>query len=170
MREVSAGSKTRARGPLDCYRVTVGHIAKCMADTKPQVWILRLALAIGGTLCLTGCMGNGIGLADASGVDLRTTGSIPAPAGPGMADAAAVQTAVQSADVAGASANPIPWANASSGSNGVISRIEEAEVDGRVCRRFTTTRHSYEGIAKFDGNTCRTANGNWTLTSFAPRS
>ncbi|MFP5075909.1 RT0821/Lpp0805 family surface protein [Rhizobium sp. YIM 134829] len=148
----------------------MGHIAKCRTDTKPQVRFLTIALALVGVVSLSGCMGNGLGLADASGVDLRTTGSISAPAGPGMADAAAVQSAVQSAEISGSSTSPLPWANSASGSNGVISRIEEAQSGGQLCRTFTTTRHSYEGIAKFDGTTCRTPSGAWTLTSFGPRS
>lgn len=151
-------------------RVTVKDIAKRACDTK---LFSRLAGAMTLGLCvagLSGCMGNGIGLGDAAGVDNVRTGSIPAPPSPAMIDAAAVQTAVSTANVREVAGNPIPWANAQSGSAGVISSIQEQTVGGMVCRRFTTTRHSYQGIAKFDGNTCRTGDGDWTLTSFAPRS
>ncbi|KQR78233.1 hypothetical protein ASG25_03960 [Rhizobium sp. Leaf384] len=153
-------------------------IAKRVCDTKlfsrsGRGRFRRMAGAAALGLCvagLSGCMGNGIGLGDAAGVDSVRTGSIPAPASPAMADAAAVQTAVLTADVAEVAHNPIPWANAQSGSAGVISSIQERTDGATVCRRFTTTRHSYQGIAKFDGNTCRTGDGDWTLTSFAPRS
>jgi surface antigen len=152
-------------------RVTVKDIAKRPRETTLFSRHLAASSLVLCVAFLSGCMGNGLGLADAAGVDGVKTGSIPAMAGnPALVDAAAVQTAVQMADVSDVSARPIPWANAQSGSAGVISSIEEDAVNGTVCRRFTTTRHSYQGIAKFDGNTCRTRNGDWTLTSFAPRS
>lgn len=168
----------RHRIHFEFDRVTVKDIAKRVCDTKlfsrsAGALFGRIAGAATLGLCvvgLSGCMGNGIGLGDAAGVDSVRTGSVPAPASPAMVDAAAVQTAVSTADVTEVTQNPIPWANAQSGSAGVISSIEEQTVGAMVCRRFTTTRHSYQGIAKFDGNTCRTGDGDWTLTSFGPRS
>jgi hypothetical protein len=151
-------------------RVTVKDIAKRLTHTKLFSRALTAAALCLCVASLSACMGNGIGLGDAAGVDNVRTGSIPAPPSPAMVDAAAVQTAVSTADVKDVDGNPIPWANAQSGSAGVISSITEETVGSMVCRRFTTTRHSYQGIAKFDGNTCRTGDGDWTLTSFAPRS
>lgn len=124
------------------------------------------------TLSLSGCMGAGLDLADTANVDKSvSTGSVPgAIYGDSLSDEVTVRNAVSSADVAKTSGNPIPWANSSSGSAGVISSIEEDRSTGQICRRFTTTRHSYQGIAKFDGNTCLLGNGEWYLTSFGPRS
>lgn len=118
---------------------------------------------------LSGCMGGGLDFAGTPGIDKSlSTGSIPrTSAAEANPDAAAVRNTVSSAKVG---TTLVPWANAESGSAGVISMIEEEEVDGRTCRRFTTTRHSYQGIAKFDGTVCRLAKGEWSLTSFAPRS
>lgn len=117
-------------------------------------------------------MGAGLDLAGSTTVDRTVaTGSVP----PAMndednSDAITVRNAVSSADVSKIAGNPIPWANSTSGSAGVISSIAEEQVNGTTCRRFTTTRHSYQGIAKFDGNTCLLDNGEWYLTSFGPRS
>ncbi len=66
--------------------------------------------------------------------------------------------------------SPLPWANASTGSAGVIDTIVENNDAGQVCRQFRTTRHSYVGIAKFYGKTCLVGGGNWQLLSFQPES
>lgn len=145
-------------------------IAKTINDTKALSRLSGLAAVCLTGFVLTGCMGAGLDLA-ARDVDRSVaTGSIPVSKTENLSDAMTVRNAVSSADVSKVAGNPIPWANSSSGSAGVISSINEEQVNGVTCRRFTTTRHSYEGIAKFDGNTCMMQNGEWTLTSFGPRS
>ena len=133
--------------------------------------LLRSAAICLPVLALSGCMGAGLDLFG-SGVDRTvSTGTVPvAKTSDGLSDAVMVRNAVTSAELNSGAINPIPWANATSGSAGVISSINEEQVNGVTCRRFTTTRHSYEGIAKFDGNTCMMQNGEWMLTSFGPRS
>lgn len=119
---------------------------------------------------LPGCMGSGLDFADDVKVDRSiSTGSIVEGSGP-LSDGVTVKNAVSSADVTRLDLAPIPWANTSSGSAGVISNIQEESHDGQICRRFTTTRHSYEGIARFDGSACRLGNGEWYLTRFGPKS
>jgi surface antigen len=120
---------------------------------------------------LSGCLG-GLDFAGSSQVDRTVaTNSVPSTRNDeDTSDAMTVRNAVSSADVTRIAGNPIPWANSSSGSAGVISSIAEEQVNGTTCRRFTTTRHSYQGIAKFDGNACLLGNGEWYLTSFGPRS
>ena len=83
-----------------------------------------------------------------------------------ISDEATVRNAVTSADMAKIGPNPIPWANASTGSAGVITAVQEDASTGTRCRAFRTTRHSYMGIAKFMGRTCMESNGNWQLLSF----
>lgn len=147
-------------------------IAKWIEDTKALSRFAGVAVLCLAAGALSGCMGAGLDLANTSNVDRTVaTGSVPQPRNDeDNSDAITVRNAVSSADVTKVSGNPIPWANASSGSAGVISSISEEQVNGTVCRRFTTTRHSYQGIAKFDGNTCLLNNGEWYLTSFGPRS
>lgn len=146
-------------------------IAKWIDGKKGfSLTLLRSAAICLTTLALPGCMGAGLDLFGSSGVDRSvSTGTVPvAGTSDGLSDAVTVRNAVSSADISQAG-NPIPWANATSGSAGVISSIQEDRASGMLCRRFTTTRHSYEGIAKFDGNTCQLGNGEWYLTSFGPR-
>lgn len=121
-------------------------------------------------IALSGCMGAGLDVTSRDVDRSVATGSVPIRNTENLSDALTVRNAVSSADVTKMAGNPIPWANSSSGSAGVISSINEEQVNGVTCRRFTTTRHSYEGIAKFDGNTCMMQNGEWMLTSFGPRS
>ncbi|OJF98772.1 RT0821/Lpp0805 family surface protein [Pararhizobium antarcticum] len=148
-------------------------IAKCSDHTKGlsrrRASLATLCLI---TLCLSGCMSAGLDLADTASVDTSlSTGSVPQSVNrDSLSDEVTVRNAVSSADVETTGGNPIPWANSNSGSAGVISSIEEDRSNGQVCRRFTTTRHSYQGIAKFDGNTCLLGNGEWYLTRFGKRS
>jgi len=97
-----------------------------------------------------------------------STGAVPAAASTTttLSDEATVRNAVTSADLAKIGEAPLPWANAATGSAGVVSTIKEARNQGHVCREFTTTRHSYDGIAMFSGQACLTGTGDWLLTAF----
>ncbi|AXV17211.1 hypothetical protein CYG48_02135 [Neorhizobium sp. SOG26] len=83
-----------------------------------------------------------------------------------VSDEATVRNAVTSADLTKVGTASVPWANAATGSAGVVSNIREARSEGNVCRDFMTTRHSYEGIAMFSGKACMTGSGDWMLTAF----
>ncbi|WP_438749763.1 RT0821/Lpp0805 family surface protein [Pararhizobium sp. O133] len=147
-------------------------IAKWIDDTKALSRLTGLvALCLSAGL-LSGCMSAGLDLAGGQDIDRSvSTSSVPSvTTEENNSDAITVRNAVSSADVSKIGTTPIPWANSTSGSAGVISSIAEQQVNGTTCRRFTTTRHSYQGIAKFDGNTCLLGNGQWYLTSFGPRS
>jgi hypothetical protein len=97
-----------------------------------------------------------------------STGTVPgkAPSGATLSDEVTVRNAVTSADLSKVTENPVPWANTSTGSAGVVSTIREDRNQGRLCRAFKTTRHSYEGIAMFSGEACMTDGGDWLLTAF----
>ena len=165
---VQTGPRSRS---FESDRDAVQDIAKWIDDTKALSRFRGALFLCVAAATLSGCMGAGLDLAGSTGVDKTvSTGSIPARGGESFSDAVTVRNAVSSADVERVAGNPIPWANSNSGSAGVISSIEEEQTNGTVCRRFTTTRHSYKGIAKFDGNACMLGNGEWHLTSFAPRS
>jgi surface antigen len=97
-----------------------------------------------------------------------TTGTIPqAPVTTdSVSDETTVRNAVTSADLSKTNGQPLPWANASTGSAGVIDTIVENANSGQICRQFRTTRHAYDGIANFYGKTCLIDSGNWQLMSF----
>lgn len=79
-------------------------------------------------------------------------------------DDATIRNAVTSADLARLADQPLPWANASTGSAGVVTAIHEDKSSGFVCRNFKTTRHSFEGIASYAGQACLSETGEWLMT------
>jgi hypothetical protein len=81
-------------------------------------------------------------------------------------DDVTVRNAVTSADLSKLSNSPLPWANTTTGSAGVITAIREDNSTGFLCRNFDTTRHSYEGIASYSGQTCLSEAGEWLMTRF----
>lgn len=92
------------------------------------------------------------------------------PAADTVSDEVTVRNAVTSADLTKLKGQPLPWANASTGSAGVIDTIVENDASGQVCRQFRTTRHAYDGIANFYGKACMADGGEWQVLSFQPQS
>lgn len=133
---------------------------------KPRAAHALALVAI--AICTTSCTSS----LDLFGGDSKVDRSIATGTVPGgdpqtaMSDEATVRNAVTSVDLAKMADTPVPWANAATGSAGVVSTIKEARNSGHVCRDFTTTRHSYEGIAMFSGQACLTGSGDWLLTAF----
>ncbi|WP_028736903.1 RT0821/Lpp0805 family surface protein [Ciceribacter selenitireducens] len=127
----------------------------------------RLLIVLAATLPISGCFGGGMDLFG-SDVDrsISTNTVAQKNTAEGRSDELTVQNAVSSADLSRTS-SPLPWANATTGSAGVVTAIEEQKSNGVVCRNFSTTRHSYEGIAYFSGKTCTAGSGQWQLMSFS---
>ncbi len=97
-----------------------------------------------------------------------STATVPTRTTESVSDEKTVLNAVSSADLVKLGSSPLPWANTSTGSAGVVSEIHEVNLNSQVCRQFLTTRHSYEGIARMRGNACLVGT-EWTMTSFAPQ-
>lgn len=96
-----------------------------------------------------------------------TTNSIQqAKSSEATSDEVTVRNAVTSADLSKLSGAALPWANASTGSAGVVSSITENHANGVVCRSFVTTRHAYDGIANYSGDACMNNGGDWQLMRF----
>jgi surface antigen len=83
-------------------------------------------------------------------------------------DANTVRNAISAAVLDGTGSVPLAWANRETGSRGTVSGIAETDQDGLVCRKFETSRESFEGIALYKGNTCLGADGQWSMLEFAP--
>ena len=119
-------------------------------------------------LMLASCMGGSMGFLDPTPVDRTlTTGSIQTRNAPdSISDELTVRNAVSSADLTKLGTTPLPWANSSTGSAGVIRDVSETHEGPVLCRDFSTSRHSYDGIANFIGKTCLIGNGQWQLLNF----
>jgi len=74
---------------------------------------------------------------------------------------------VSSADVETLAGKELAWANPETGSRGAIVKLAEDKAGGRLCRRFTTTRESFDGVALFVGEACMAGYGAWRLESFS---
>lgn len=145
------------------------HIAKTAYSQKASLRRMRRFVApVVAALLLSGCMGNSYDLMESAKVDRTISTSTISRGKPvdARSDEATVQNAVTSADLSKLGNAPLPWANATTGSAGVVTAIREDKSDGLTCRQFDTTRHSYEGIAYFSGKTCILSNGSWQLLGF----
>lgn len=121
-------------------------------------------------LAVSGCVGSGLDTAATGKPDTSlVTGSIPASSTMNETDTTAIGNAVVTAELDRSQEERIPWANPATGSVGVISYVEEVQADSGTCRRFETSRHSYDGIALFVGETCRAPGAVWRLMSFGPK-
>ena len=58
---------------------------------------------------------------------------------------------------------PLPWANPSTGSAGVIEQID-AGVNGSSCRAFVSSEHTLQGTTRLSGLACPTSDASWKLT------
>jgi surface antigen len=86
-----------------------------------------------------------------------------------VSDENTIRNAVSAADVAlAADGQPMAWANSDTGSRGAITALDEYQDQGRLCRRFTTSRESFDGVALFQGEACKAQSGDWRMRDFKP--
>ena len=85
-----------------------------------------------------------------------------------VSDEATIRNAVSSANLGVLGPSPLAWANQDTGSSGTVSDIAEAKEDGQLCRKFKTSRESFEGISLFSGKACLADSGEWSMSSFGP--
>ncbi|UHS55825.1 RT0821/Lpp0805 family surface protein [Agrobacterium vaccinii] len=148
----------------------VNVIAKSNSRTKS---FLSSVAGASATVCmlgmLTGCVS--LDLFGGDKVDKSlSTASVPHQSNTQtLSDDATIRNAVTSADLAKISDSPLPWANAATGSAGVVTAIREDRASGFVCRQFDTTRHSFEGVASYSGQACLSETGEWLMTRFSQK-
>jgi hypothetical protein len=145
-------------------------IAKSTMETKGlRAKCCILAMSGIALLSLSGCVAGGMDFLSTSKVDRTvTTGTIPQAVvtTDSVSDETTVRNAVTSADLSKTKGQALPWANASTGSAGVIDTIVENNDSGQVCRQFRTSRHAYDGVANYFGKTCLVSGSDWQLLSF----
>jgi hypothetical protein len=123
-------------------------------------------------LSLSACASGGFDLSKADVDDLTQTGALPAsgePADPVRnSDETTIRNAVSAADPEQAKVQPLAWANAETGSRGAISDMMEKQEAGILCRKFTASRESFDGVALYSGDACKGDRGSWFMRSFKP--
>jgi hypothetical protein len=135
----------------------------------PAVSLCRAAgfLTLGLVLC--GCVGHGLESTAPIAPDKSLiTGSIPESTTE-TSDRDAVREAVASAGARLSESVSIPWADPTTGTVGVIISLSQSQSTAGTCRSFTTTRHSYEGIALYAGRACKFDGAPWRLVKFGPK-
>jgi hypothetical protein len=123
-------------------------------------------------IALSGCAAGGIGLDKANVDPTITTGDvgIAAASNPEQrSDEATIRNAVSAADLELLkTGSPLAWANADTGSRGAIDSLVEEKRGERLCRTFTTSRESFDGVSLYKGQACMVAPGAWQMQEFQP--
>lgn len=122
-------------------------------------------------LVLPACASGSFSLKQAEVDSSLYTGDVPSGARKGAAserlsDEATIRNAVSSADIESLGGRSVPWVNSDTGSRGSIDNLAEFRRDGLLCRRFNTSRESFDGIALFKGEVCMVSAGAWRIQSF----
>jgi hypothetical protein len=133
----------------------------------------REAACLLAVLALSGCGARGFSIEDAVPDRSIVTGSVSRQQPPAANDAVrtsdetTIGNAVSSAIVDEVGESGVGWANAATGSRGAISSILETKDRGYLCRRFTTSRESFDGVSLYSGETCLSPAKTWVMTSFS---
>ena len=122
-------------------------------------------------LLVSGCASKGFDL-DSVAVDTTITTSATPPKKDGPVDAerisdeVSIRNAVSSANLDALPGGRLYWANADTGSRGEASRIVEYRQEKLLCRRFTVSRESFQGVALYSAEICLAADGSWWTRAF----
>ncbi|RWP51929.1 RT0821/Lpp0805 family surface protein [Mesorhizobium sp.] len=153
---------SRIAQPFDSRQWSLIASASAQAAVKVAIVLAVLPLAA--------CGGGGFSLEQAEVDRTILTSSTPASASPIDQDRASDQTtirnAVSSADIQELGGQAVPWANSDTGSRGSITELAESRDNGQLCRRFTASRESFDGVALFKGEVCLAGAGAWRMQDF----
>ena len=83
-----------------------------------------------------------------------------------LSDEATIRNAVTSADIETLAGAPLAWANAETGARGQVTAIVETKGKGTLCRSFSATRESFDGVGMYKGEACMVASGAWRMQGF----
>lgn len=122
-------------------------------------------------LTLTGCGTAGFSIENAVDRSVSTASVKPDPVvaavdTTGLSDEATIRNAVSSAIVDEVGETGIGWANAETGSRGLIREVRETRRKDGLCRSFTASRESFDGVHLHHGMTCLNGAGLWVMKSF----
>jgi surface antigen len=152
--------------------VSVRNVPEGMGLAKhrasPRLLHMRAAF-LSALVILSGCGLSGNAMKKVEDDPALVTSSVSSQASTdqdAISDIATIRNAVSSANLEATGGKPLSWANQDTGSRGQVTSIAEANQDGRVCRKFETSRESFEGISLFTGKTCLNDDGQWSVLSF----
>ncbi|MGX9180063.1 RT0821/Lpp0805 family surface protein [Mesorhizobium sp. BHbdii] len=153
---------SRIAQPFDSRQWSLIASASAQAAVKVAIVLVALPLAA--------CGAGGFSLEQAEVDRTILTSSTPAAASPidqdRASDQATIRNAVSSADIHELGGQAVPWANSDTGSRGSITELAESRDNGQLCRRFTASRESFDGVALFKGEVCLAGAGAWRMQDF----
>jgi hypothetical protein len=130
---------------------------------------VRLMAALLCVLPLAGCAsGLDVGKSGVDNAMHTNTVASPAPDETKLSDSATIKNAVSAADIEALKGEPLAWANTETGSRGTISSVSESRAAGVLCRTFTASRESYDGVGLYQGEACLGDRGAWRMREFKP--
>lgn len=138
-----------------------------LAGWNRQVFVWGSMIA---ALTLAGCGTKGFSIEDAVPDRALVTGSIASRAPAAdlvvVSDEETIRNAVTSAIVEAENTDEIGWANVNTGSRGAIRALTEKKDGPRLCRRFTASRESFDGVHIYRGEACLGSSRIWSMTAF----
>jgi surface antigen len=153
---------SRIAQPFDSGQWSLIASASAQAAVKVAIVLVALPLA--------GCGAGGFSLEQAEVDRTILTSSTAASASlidqDRASDQATIRNAVSSADIQELGGQAVPWANSDTGSRGSITELAESRDNGQLCRRFTASRESFDGVALFKGEVCLAGAGAWRMQDF----
>jgi surface antigen len=153
---------SRIAQPFDSRQWSLIASASAQAAVKVAIVLVALPLAA--------CGAGGFSLEQAEVDRTILTSSTPAAASPidqdRASDQVTIRNAVSSADIQELGGQAVPWANSDTGSRGSITELAESRDNGQLCRRFTASRESFDGVALFKGEVCLAGAGAWRMQDF----
>nr|WP_295469007.1 RT0821/Lpp0805 family surface protein [Mesorhizobium sp.] len=84
-----------------------------------------------------------------------------------ISDQVTIRNAVSSANLEELGGKPLAWANAETRSRGAISEVVEVRKKDVLCRRFRTSRESFDGVSVYSGEACLGRDGAWYMRAFS---
>lgn len=129
--------------------------------------------SVAGLALLCGCAAGGFSLEKAEVDQSLITGTVPANTQASAdfertSDEATIRNAVSSVDIETLGSTPVQWANAATGSRGAINNLIEHRQNGSLCRKFTASRESFDGVGLYNGEICMAGPGAWRMLAFQP--
>jgi surface antigen len=156
--------------PGDC-RLSLRAQASALPFCAKPGGVVRSAMLLAVCALPLASCASGFDLSKADVDDMTQTGTVAAgqASDPVRAsDETIIRNAVSAADPEATQVQPLAWANADTGSRGAITNLVEKQQDGTLCRQFTASRESFDGVALFTGDACKASGGAWYLRSFKP--
>ena len=133
-------------------------------------WCSRAAALVCASALLSACGAGGFSLEKAEVDRTFYTSSVQAPRSSleaeRQSDEATIRNAVTSADVESLGGGPLSWANADTGARGQVTGISEIKGKGTLCRSFSASRESFDGVGMYRGEACMVAAGVWRMQRF----